>query len=137
MPGLRSSRTGRGWAGAGGALMVAPAPLRLPLTPTRRVLPIVLAIFLVTLGRAIAVYPCCLLFSWSGLRVTTRHQHVLFWGGLRGALALALALALPEEVPGRELIVTVSFAVVAFSIFVQGMTLTPLLRRFGEIPRKQ
>src|SRR5205085_4345793 len=52
-------------------------------------LPIVLAIFLVTLGRAIAVYPCCLLFSWSGLRVTTRHQHVLFWGGLRGALALA------------------------------------------------
>jgi CPA1 family monovalent cation:H+ antiporter len=57
----------------------------------------------------------------------------LFWGGLRGALALALALALPPEVPDRASIVTVSFAVVAFSVFVQGLSLTPLLRTFGEI----
>jgi CPA1 family monovalent cation:H+ antiporter len=66
--------------------------------------------------------------------VTLRHQHVLFWGGLRGALALALALGLPEDFPERGSIVTVSFAVVAFSVFVQGLTLTPLLRRFQEIP---
>jgi len=59
----------------------------------------------------------------------------MFWGGLRGALALALALALPDNVPQRETIVTVSFAVVAFSVFVQGLTLTPLLRKFGEIPK--
>jgi CPA1 family monovalent cation:H+ antiporter len=96
--------------------------------------PILLAILLVVLARAIAVYFCCGLFSWSRLRVSFRHQHVLFWGGLRGALALALALALPPDVPQRESIVTVSFAVVAFSVFVQGLTLTPLLRRFGEIP---
>jgi len=81
----------------------------------------------------VAVYPCCALFARSGLKVTTRHQHVLFWGGLRGALALALALALPAEMPGREAIVTIAFAVVAFSVFVQGLTLTPLLRKFGEI----
>jgi len=61
------------------------------------------------------------------------HQHILFWGGLRGALALALALGLPPELPDRSQIVTVSFAVVAFSIFVQGLTITPLLRRLGEI----
>jgi CPA1 family monovalent cation:H+ antiporter len=67
------------------------------------------------------------------LRVTARHQHVLFWGGLRGALALALALGLPPEVPLRNQIVTVSFAVVTFSVFVQGLTMTPLLRRVGEI----
>jgi CPA1 family monovalent cation:H+ antiporter len=96
---------------------------------------IVAAVVLVTLGRAIAVYPCCALYSWSGLRVSMRHQHVMFWGGLRGALALALALALPDNVPQRETIVTVSFAVVAFSVFVQGLTLTPLLRKFGEIPK--
>jgi CPA1 family monovalent cation:H+ antiporter len=63
-----------------------------------------------------------------------RHQHALFWGGLRGALALALALGLPAEVPMREEILTISFAVVAFSIFVQGLTMTPLLRRLREIP---
>ena len=96
-------------------------------------IPAAAAILLVTLGRAAAIYPCCLLFRWSGLRVTARHQHVLFWGGLRGALALALALGLPPEVPMRDRIVTVSFAVVGFSVFVQGLTMTPLLRRVGEI----
>jgi CPA1 family monovalent cation:H+ antiporter len=89
----------------------------------------------VLLGRAAAIYPCCLLFSRSLLRVTAKHQHVLFWGGLRGALALALALGLPPEVPLREEIITISFAVVAFSVFVQGLTMAPFLRRMGEIPR--
>jgi CPA1 family monovalent cation:H+ antiporter len=96
-------------------------------------LPAVTAIALVTLGRAAAIYPCCFLFAWSSLRVTAKHQHVLFWGGLRGALALALALGLPVEVPLREEIITISFAVVAFSVFVQGLTMTPFLRRMGEI----
>jgi CPA1 family monovalent cation:H+ antiporter len=97
-------------------------------------LPILLAILLVTLSRAVAVYPCCSLFARSALRVSKAHQHILFWGGLRGALALALALALPPELPQRESIISVSFAVVAFSIFVQGLTMKPLLRKFGEIP---
>lgn len=93
------------------------------------------AIALVTLGRALAIYPCCLLFSRSSLRVSGKYQHILFWGGLRGAVALALALGLPATVPMREEIVTISFAVVAFSVFVQGLTMVPLLRRMGEIPR--
>lgn len=92
-----------------------------------------LAIALVTLGRAVAIYPCCFAFSRSSLRVTIKHQHVLFWGGLRGALALALALGLPPEVQQREEIITISFAVVAFSVFMQGLTITPLLRGMGEI----
>ena len=96
-------------------------------------LPAVTAIALVTLGRAVAIYPCCLLFSRSSLRVAAKHQHVLFWGGLRGALALALALGLPVEIPLRDEIITISFAVVAFSVFVQGLTMVPFLRRMGEI----
>jgi CPA1 family monovalent cation:H+ antiporter len=98
-------------------------------------LPAATAIMLVTLGRAVAIYPCCLAFSRSSLRVTAKHQHVLFWGGLRGALALALALGLPPQIPKREEIITISFAVVAFSVFVQGLTMPPFLRRMGEIPR--
>ncbi len=97
--------------------------------------PAATAILLVMLGRAVAIYPCCLLFSRSSLRVTGKHQHILFWGGLRGALALALALGLPPEVPLREEIITISFAVVAFSVFVQGLTMVPFLRWIGEIPR--
>lgn len=98
-------------------------------------LPAVTAIALVTLGRAVAIYPCCLLFARSRLRVTGRNQHVLFWGGLRGALALALALGLPPTVPLREQIIAISFAVVAFSVFVQGLTILPFLQRLGEVPR--
>ena len=93
-----------------------------------------IAIALVTLGRAVAIYPCCLLVSRSTWRVAWKHQHVLFWGGLRGAVALALALGLPDGAPHREEIITISFAVVAFSVFVQGLTITPLLRKMGEIP---
>lgn len=94
---------------------------------------IVAAICFVILGRIVAVYPCCAMFARSSLRVTAQHQHALCWGGLRGALALALALALPPEIPYRASIITVSFAVVTFSVFVQGLTLTPLLRHLGEL----
>ncbi len=82
-------------------------------------------------GRAAAVYPVMVAFAGTRLRVPWRYKHVLFWGGLRGALALALALALPAAVPERETIITVAFAVVAFSIFVQGLTMPWLIRRLG------
>jgi len=91
--------------------------------------PVLLAIVLVTLGRAVAIYPLCGVFAGSGLKVALRQQHVLFWGGLRGALALALALALPANLPRHDDVITLTFAVVAFSIFVQGLTITPLLKR--------
>ena len=92
------------------------------------------AILLVTLGRAATVYLTLLPFAHSSSRVTPKHQHALFWGGLRGALALALALGLPGNLPRREEIITISFAVVAFSVFIQGLTVVPLLRRWGELP---
>jgi len=97
-------------------------------------IPAVSAILLVTFGRALTVYPCCAIFSHSVLHVRGRHQHVLFWGGLRGGLALALALGLPPEVPRRETIISVSFVIASFSIFVQGLTMTSLLRHMGEMP---
>jgi monovalent cation:H+ antiporter, CPA1 family len=95
--------------------------------------PVLVAIALVTVGRAVAIYPVCAVFARSSLKVDMRHQHILFWGGLRGALALALALALPAELPQHDAIVTLTFAVVAFSVFAQGLTITPLLRRLGQI----
>jgi monovalent cation:H+ antiporter, CPA1 family len=95
--------------------------------------PVLVAIVLVTLGRAVAIYPLCALFDRSRLKVDPRHQHVLFWGGLRGALALALALSLPEDLPRRDVIVVITFAVVAFSVFAQGLTITPLLQRLRQI----
>lgn len=87
------------------------------------------AVIAVLAGRTAAVYPVCALFSRGPNRVGAGQQHALVWGGLRGALGLALVLSIPESFPWRQPIVVVTFAVVAFSIIVQGLTCRPLLRR--------
>ena len=60
---------------------------------------------------------------------------VLTWGGLRGGLAVALALALPGTLPERNLLLVVTFVVVIFSILAQGLSIGRLLRTLE--PRKQ
>ncbi len=92
---------------------------------------LVIAVVLVLVGRAATVYPICLAFGTSRWKVEMRHQHILWWGGLRGALALALALALPEDMPMHNSIVIATFAVVAVSVLVQGLTMKPLMRYLG------
>ncbi|HEV2109060.1 MAG TPA: cation:proton antiporter, partial [Thermomicrobiales bacterium] len=59
---------------------------------------------------------------------------VLIWGGLRGALTAALALALPEGTPHRDLVISMAFGVVLFTLVVQGLTLRPLIRRLDLTP---
>jgi CPA1 family monovalent cation:H+ antiporter len=56
---------------------------------------------------------------------------ILIWGGFRGALTAALALALPGTVPHRELLIAMAFGVVLFTLVVQGLTLPLLIRRLG------
>jgi len=50
---------------------------------------------------------------------------ILAWGGLHGALSLALALSIPAG-PQRATLLVVTYAVAAFSVAVQGLTFTPL-----------
>ena len=95
-----------------------------------------IAILLVLGGRAVSIYPLSALFRWSRWRLEPRFQHTLFWGGLRGALALALALAVPAQVPERNAIILTAFVVVAFSILVQGLTMPWLIGRL-KLARKQ
>jgi monovalent cation:H+ antiporter, CPA1 family len=87
------------------------------------------AILLVLVGRAVSIYPLSALFSRSRWRLQASFQHTLFWGGLRGALALALALAVPTTVAERDAIILTAFVVVAFSILVQGLTMPWLIKR--------
>ncbi len=92
-----------------------------------------IAIGLVLISRVAAVYPLCAIFVGSSRRVDMRHQHVLVWGGLRGALALALALAIPTRVAEKNAIIAAAFAVVAFSIFAQGLTIPWVIKALGLI----
>jgi CPA1 family monovalent cation:H+ antiporter len=73
-------------------------------------------------GRAIAVYLGCVPLRSTTSAVPRTVQHLLFWGGLRGALGLALALGLPQDTPSRDEIISAIFAAVAFSIVIQGLT---------------
>lgn len=92
-------------------------------------LPIAIGVTLV--ARGLTVYPLSFLFRRSTWAISLREQHVLWWSGLRGALALALALSLPPTLPLRNEIVVVTFGVVAFSIVLQGLTVPILVRRMG------
>ena len=88
-------------------------------------------IALVLAGRALTVYPLSRLFRGSPQAIPLRKQHILWWGGLRGALSLGLALALPHTMPFRDNIIVAAFGVVAFSVVVQGLTMPLLLRVLG------
>ena len=89
---------------------------------------IALIIAIVLLGRALTVYPLSLVFARSRWRIPAHAQHVLWWGGLRGALGLALALSLPKTLPMHDEILIATFGVVAFSVIVQGLTMPFLLK---------
>jgi monovalent cation:H+ antiporter, CPA1 family len=67
------------------------------------------------------------------LATSPAERVVLAWSGLRGALTITLALALPPEAPSRDLIVAMSFGVVLFTLLVQGLSLPLLLRRLGLV----
>jgi Na+/H+ antiporter len=70
-------------------------------------------------------------------RTTWRERLVVGWSGLRGAVSMAAALALPLEThagdpfPGRDLIIFLAYAVIVFTIVVQGLSLPALIRRLG------
>ncbi|MDX1689133.1 MAG: Na+/H+ antiporter [Candidatus Promineifilaceae bacterium] len=97
------------------------------------IVPILLAVGVVLASRLVVVYA----MGWLNNRLNRKHQiplayrHVMFWGGLRGAISLALALTLSEFfAPSVALELQVmTFGVVLFTLLVQGTTISRLLRR--------
>jgi CPA1 family monovalent cation:H+ antiporter len=88
----------------------------------------------VLVARAVVVYS----LTWFGDRMPWRWRHALFWGGLRGAIALALALSLPADFgPQRNMLVTMTFGVVLFTLVGQGVSMPTLVRRLGLIERTE
>jgi len=60
-------------------------------------------------------------------------RFVIFWSGLRGAFSLALVLALPSNVPSYDALVVSTYAVVLFTLLVQGFSLRVILRRLPSV----
>jgi CPA1 family monovalent cation:H+ antiporter len=93
--------------------------------------PIVLAFVAVSVGRALVIFLAAAILKGTTEAIPWRWIVVLTWGGLRGALSMVLALALPADFPYRSVIVSMTFGVVVLSILVQGITVGPLLRALG------
>jgi CPA1 family monovalent cation:H+ antiporter len=71
------------------------------------------------------------------VQIRSSWRHVLFWGGLRGAISLALALSLPATLANREVLLSMAFGVLLFTLIGQGTTIQLLLRRLGLIERPE
>jgi CPA1 family monovalent cation:H+ antiporter len=73
-------------------------------------------------ARALIVYaPAATVRLWTPAGAVPRGwAHVIFWSGLRGAVALAAALSLPADFPQRELLQQISFGIVLVTLLVQG-----------------
>jgi monovalent cation:H+ antiporter, CPA1 family len=104
------------------------------------IVPIAWAIVGILVGRALVVYGLLggvsRLAPLPGLaeRLPSDWLHVLFWGGLRGAVAVAMALALPANLPQRDLLQEITFGVVLFTLLVQGTTVGRIVARAAGEP---
>ena len=95
--------------------------------------PILLAAVAVLVARVAAVVPVIwLLEKVAGIRrVGWRNEAVFVWGGLRGGVALALALALPEELAERDLLVALTGGVVLTTLLLNATSIQWLVKRLG------
>jgi CPA1 family monovalent cation:H+ antiporter len=109
-------------------------------TPIRRLgefaVPIAIAIVLVILARAVVVYPLTAIAN----RVSSRsvpfdYQHVMVWGGLHGSIPIALVLGLPPNFELGVQLRAMVFGVAAFSLVVQGLSMSRLLNGLGIVTR--
>lgn len=103
-----------------------------------------LMIPVVLLARSLAVFGGVGLLKAIGLRheFTVGARRVLIWAGLRGGISVALALAIPSEINGepnvaREPLLAITYAVVAFSIIVQGLTVPAVVRMATRADEKR
>ncbi|MFQ5550774.1 MAG: cation:proton antiporter [Gemmatimonadales bacterium] len=96
------------------------------------IVPILLAIAVATLARATAVFGLLpVVQRFGGETIDMRYRGVMFWGGLRGAVALALVLSLAPDFPFRELILAMALGVVLFTLLSGGLTMSWLIRKLG------
>ncbi len=67
-------------------------------------------------------------FGRASVRADWRAAAVMSWAGMRGVVTLAIALSLPEGMPGRDMILVAAFAVILVTVLLQGTTIGPLIR---------
>jgi CPA1 family monovalent cation:H+ antiporter len=86
--------------------------------------------------RAIAIYGLSALSNrFAKSEIPLPAQTILWWGGLRGAVSIALALSVPESFKDRELVIATVFGTVLFTLLVQGLTIQTVLQRLNLLQK--
>jgi CPA1 family monovalent cation:H+ antiporter len=113
--------------------------LAIPLSELVVALPSILwGVVAIVVGRAIVVYgllggAAAAARRFGAAAIPVGWLHVMFWAGLRGAVAVAMALSLPADFPQRALLQEITFGIVLFTLFVQGTTAERVVRRAGAV----
>ncbi len=94
---------------------------------------LLLIIVIVTFARALAVYSSVPFVNMlpSVERISLPYQTIMFWGGMRGALAIAMALAIPASFEYRDQLILFTGIIVLFTLFAAGFTIESLLKVLG------
>ena len=95
---------------------------------------IAIAILAVLLARAVGIYGLSILSR----EITIKWKHVLYWGGMRGAIALALALTIPIKAGLFEqvtLLRNMAFGVVLFTLLIQGISMDWVVKKLQLVKR--
>lgn len=92
---------------------------------------ILLVILAYQLGRILSVYLLLAILRRFDRPIPLRWQHVLVLGNIKGSLSMALAVAIPFSLTGRELIIELVFGAVLFSLVVQGLLLPWIIKRLN------
>jgi CPA1 family monovalent cation:H+ antiporter len=96
--------------------------------------------WLITIGLA-AVFMARILIiylpgAWLNCRnfkIPLNYRHILFAGGMRGSLSMALALSLPADLPGRETLVVLTFGVVLLSLLIPGVFFESIMKNLLKV----
>jgi len=98
---------------------------------------IAFAIGAMLVARFVVIYGLRLVINYRAAALPLRWAHVMFWGGMRGAVGIALVLSLPWALAEREAMIALVFGCVLFSVVIQGLTIRPLLNRLGLTRRSE
>ena len=122
-------------------IMIGMLVIQLPAEVPELWIPILLSILIVAAGRALSIYPIVGLFNTFAKpqnRVPRSWQHVLAWGSLRGALAVTMALMIPDTLtfPGwdfafspKEFVLSLTVGCVFATLFIKATTIGIFMKR--------